>query len=81
MTTPQQGITIGQKIRKHRLAQALTQEGLARRANIPYTTLVKIESDAVKNPSIETVSKIAVGLGITVDEVIHGTRNQDSKGV
>ncbi len=71
MTTPQQGMTIGQKIRKHRLAQALTQEGLARRANIPYTTLVKIESDAVKNPSIETVSKIAVGLGITVDEVIH----------
>ncbi len=71
MTTPQQGITIGQKIRKHRLAQALTQEGLARRSNIPYTTLVKIESDAVKNPSIETVSKIAVGLGITVDEIIH----------
>ncbi len=63
--------TIGQKIRKLRLAKEMTQEALARKADIPYTTLVKIESDAVKNPSIETVSKLAAGLEITVDELIN----------
>lgn len=63
--------TIGQKIRKLRLAKEMTQEALARKSDIPYTTLVKIESDAVKNPSIETVSKLAVGLEITVDELIN----------
>jgi len=63
--------TIGQKIRKLRLAKEMTQEALARKADIPYTTLVKIESDAVKNPSIETVSKLAIGLEITVDELIN----------
>ena len=62
--------TIGQKIKKRRLAMDLTQEALARKADIPYTTLVKIESDAVLNPSIDTVTKIANGLEIGVDELI-----------
>lgn len=71
MATQKEEPTIGQKIRKLRLAQELTQEALARKSDIPYTTLVKIESDSVKNPSIETVSKLAIGLEITVDELIN----------
>ncbi len=63
--------TIGQKIRKLRLTKDLTQEALARKADIPYTTLVKIESDAVKNPSIDTVTKIAAGLEITIDDLLN----------
>jgi transcriptional regulator with XRE-family HTH domain len=62
--------TIGQRIKKIRNKMKLTQEALARKADIPYTTLVKIESDVVKNPSIDTVKKIAKGLEITVDELI-----------
>lgn len=64
--------SIGQKIRKLRLAKDFTQEALARKADIPYTTLVKIESDAVKNPSIDTVTKIAAGLEISIDYLIKG---------
>lgn len=63
--------TIGQKIRKLRAAKEMTQEALARKSDLPLTTLVKIESDAVKNPSIDTVTKIAAGLEITVDELIN----------
>lgn len=63
--------TIGQKIRKLRLAKDMTQEALARKSDIPYTTLVKIESDAVKNPSIDTVTKIAAGLEITIDDLLN----------
>ncbi|MCT4592346.1 MAG: helix-turn-helix domain-containing protein [Candidatus Gracilibacteria bacterium] len=62
--------TIGQKIKKARNKKKLTQEALSRKADVPCTTLVKIESNVVKNPSIETVKKLAIGLETTVDELI-----------
>jgi transcriptional regulator with XRE-family HTH domain len=72
MTKKKPEESIGQKIRKLRLAKDFTQDALARKADIPYTTLVKIESDAVKNPSIDTVTKIAAGLEISIDYLIKG---------
>ena len=62
--------TIGAKIKAWRSIKDLTQDELAKKADLPYPTLVKIESDAVQNPSIDTVTKIAAGLGITLDELI-----------
>ena len=62
--------TIGQKIKKWRTERGLTQEGLARKADISYTTFVKIETDVVKNPSVETVKKIAQAFEITIDALI-----------
>ncbi len=62
--------TIGAKIKAWRAIKDLTQDELAKKADLPYPTLVKIESDAVQNPSIYTVTKIAAGLGITVDALI-----------
>ena len=62
--------TIGQKIRAWRAKKDLTQDELAKKADIPYPTLIKIESDAVTNPTLDTVKKIAAGLGIGVDELI-----------
>ena len=67
MTTTQ---TIGAKIKAWRAIKDLTQDELAKKADLPYPTLVKIESDAVQNPSIDTVVKIATGLGITLDQLI-----------
>ena len=62
--------TIGQRIKVLRKKRKLTQEALARKSNIPCTTLVKIENDIVKNPSIETVKKLSEGLEVTIDELI-----------
>ena len=62
--------TIGQKIKQRRKKQGLTAEALARKADIPYTTLSKIESDVIKSPTLPTVIKIAEGLEITLDELI-----------
>jgi transcriptional regulator with XRE-family HTH domain len=62
--------TIGDKIKKIRLKQGLTQDKLARKADIPYTTLTKIESSVITKPSIQTVVKIAKGLDITLDELV-----------
>ncbi len=62
--------TIGQKIRVWRKKKGLTQEGLARKADIPYTTLAKIESDSSQNPTLDTITKIANGLEITLNDLI-----------
>lgn len=61
---------IGDKIRQIRKKQGLTQDALAKKADIPYTTLTKIESNVITKPSIQTVGKIAKGLGITIDELM-----------
>jgi len=61
---------IGGKVKLQRNSLSLTQEALARKADIPYTTLVKIETGKVKNPSVETAKKIACALEITIDELI-----------
>ncbi|PIV25088.1 hypothetical protein COY44_02315 [Candidatus Berkelbacteria bacterium CG_4_10_14_0_8_um_filter_39_42] len=59
--------TIGDKIKKLRNKQGLTQDELARKSDLPYTTLTKIETNVITKPSIQTVMKIAAGLGIGVD--------------
>lgn len=62
--------TIGQKIKAWRKKKDITQDALAKKANIPYTTIAKIESDVIRNPSLQTITKIAEGLGITIDDLI-----------
>ena len=60
---------LGIKIQKTRKQQGLSQDDLARKADIPYTTLTKIEIGVIKNPSFDSVSKIAEALGITLDDL------------
>jgi len=62
--------TIGQKIKEWRKAQEITQDALAKKADIPYTTLAKIESNVIQNPSLQTITKIAEGLGISLDDLV-----------
>lgn len=61
---------IGDKIKTIRTKQGLTQDALARKCDIPYTTLTKIESNVITKPSIQTVVKIAAGLDISIDELL-----------
>lgn len=62
--------TIGSKIKSLRKEKEMTQEDLARKANIPYATLMKIENDTVENPTVNTMRKLAEALATTVDELI-----------
>ena len=64
-------ITIGQKIKKKRQDLGLTQDELARKAMIPYTTLVKIEADIVTDPRTKTLQKIAKALNILIDDLLN----------
>lgn len=61
---------IGDNIKKIRRKTGLTQDGLARKADIPYTTLTKIESNVVKKPSVQTIAKIAEALGVDIEALI-----------
>jgi len=62
--------TIGQKIKAWRKKKDITQDALTKKADIPYTTLAKIESGVIQNPSLQTITKIADGLGISLDDLV-----------
>mgnify|MGYP001576072992 CR=1 FL=1 len=61
---------IGNNIREFRKKKGLTQDNLARLANIPYTTLIKIESNVVKRPSVQNIAKIARALDVKIEDLI-----------
>ena len=71
--------TIGGKIKKLRLEKDMTQEELARKADIPYATLLKIENDTVKNPTINTLQKLAQALEVSVDFLINLNNKKNGK--
>ena len=56
-------------IKKLRKQKKLSQDKLARVADIPYNTLVKIESGKSNNPTFETLTKLADALGVSLDEL------------
>jgi len=62
---------IADKVKHLRRKKKLSQEKLARLADISYNTIVKIETGSTPNPGIKTVSKIAKALGVTVDKLIN----------
>jgi len=57
-------------IKKLRKQHHLSQEELAKKAEITYSTLIKIESGQNKNPTLETLRKIANAFKIKIDELV-----------
>jgi len=62
--------TIAKNIKKYRKEKGLSQDKLARLADVAHATIIKIESGANKNPTIETLAKIAKALSVGVDDLI-----------
>jgi len=61
---------ITKNLRKLREAKELSQEKLARLADVANNTIIKIESGKNQNPTLDTLKKIAKALEISVDELI-----------
>ncbi len=61
---------IGDNVRKFRKKKGISQEKLARQADISLNTLTKIESGFAKKPTIQTVIKLAEALEISIDELV-----------
>jgi transcriptional regulator with XRE-family HTH domain len=57
---------------KLRKEQGLTQEGLARKANISYHTIIKLESGRIRNPKADTILRLADALNISTDKLLRG---------
>ena len=62
--------TIGENIKKQRAKQGLSQDDLARKAELKYSTLAKIEGDFVKKPGVQMIAKIARALGVSMEDLI-----------
>jgi len=62
--------TIGKNIRHYRKKLGLSQDKLSKLAEVAYNTVVKIESGENPNPTIDTLTKIAKALGVSIDDLI-----------
>ena len=62
--------TIGENIKRLRTKQGLSQDDLARKAELKYSTLAKIEGDFVKKPGVQMVAKIAEVLGVSIENLL-----------
>lgn len=62
---------LANNIRKLREAKGLSQEKLARLADVANNTLIKMESGENQNPTLVTLKKVAKAFGVSVDDLIN----------
>ena len=60
---------LAKNLKKLRQQNKLSQEKLARLIDISYNTIAKIEAGKAKNPTFDTLSKLADVFGISMDEL------------
>ena len=61
---------LSENIKKYRNKLGLTQEALARKANISYNTIIKLESKGIVDPRMETLKKLADALDVSIDDLV-----------
>lgn len=61
---------IGDNIKKLRAGLNLTQDDLARKSGVKYTTLSKIESGVVTKPTVHIMAKIVKALDASIGDLI-----------
>ena len=61
---------IGKTVKKLREKLGMSQEKLARLADVSNNTVVNIEAGKQDNPTIETLKKVANALQVGVDDLI-----------
>ncbi len=61
---------ISDNLRKLRAQKGYSLEKVARLADLSLNTVVKIENGINKNPTIETITKLAKALDIAIDDLI-----------
>ncbi len=61
---------IGKTVKKLREKLGISQEKLARLADVSNNTVVNIEAGKQDNPTIETLKKVANALQVGVDDLL-----------
>jgi len=62
--------SLSKNIRKLRKGCKLSQEEVAKKIGITFSTLAKLESGVNKNPTLDTLCKIANVFKISLDELV-----------
>ena len=70
MSASKKKMKIANNIKKYRQKLGVSQDRLSKIADVTYNTIIKIESGGSQNPTIDTLTKIAKALGVSVDELI-----------
>ena len=61
---------LARKVKQLREKLGLSQEKLARLADVSNNTVINIEAGKQDNPTIDTLKKVAKALGIPVEDLI-----------
>ncbi len=61
---------LAKNIERLRKTKGLSQEKLARLADVANNTLIKMESGENENPTLDTLKKVAKALDVSVDDLI-----------
>lgn len=70
-------MALGQAINAFAEEKQITKYRIAKNSGIPQTTLCEIASGKNSNPTIETIEKIANGIGVTVSELMKKAEELD----
>ena len=62
-----------ERIKEIKKEKGITNKQLSQLADVPYGTLNKILGSETKEPSINTIIRIATALGVSTDYIINGT--------
>jgi len=62
---------LSKNMERLRKQKGLSQEKLARLADVANNTVIKMESGENKNPTLETLRKVAKAFDVSVDELIN----------
>jgi transcriptional regulator with XRE-family HTH domain len=61
---------LAENLRKLREKKGLSQDRLAKLADVANNTIIKIEQGENKNPTLETLKKIAKALEVSIEELV-----------
>ena len=64
-----QDYPLSKNLRKLRKQKGLSQDRLAKLADVANNTIIKIEQGENMNPTLDTLKKMAKALGVSLDEL------------
>ena len=67
-----QDYPLPKNIKKIREKKGLSQDRLAKLADVANNTIIKIEQGENANPTLDTLKKIAKALEVSIDDLING---------
>ena len=65
-----QDYSLSKNLKKLREQNGLSQDRLAKLADIATNTIIKIEQGENQNPTLDTLKKLAKALAVSVDDLI-----------